>query len=145
MRLGAANGAAEELAQEVMLTVWRKAASFDRRQSSVSTWMFTVARNRRIDVIRKERRPELPPDEPSLLPVAPQPADILMDEARRDSALRGAILDLPQEQSDLLKLAFYEGKSHAEIAVEQNLPLGTVKSRLRLAFNRLRRIMEPLR
>lgn len=145
MRLGASSAAAEELVQDVMLTVWRKAASFDRRQSSVSTWIYTVARNRRIDLIRREKRPELDPDDPALVPAEPPPADRVVDEARRDTILRAAILELPDEQAELLKLAFYEGKSHAEIAAERNLPLGTVKSRLRLAFNRLRKTMEPLR
>lgn len=145
MRLGAANAAAEELVQEVMLTLWRKSASFDRRQSSVSTWIYTIARNRRIDLIRRENRPELDPDDPALAPSQPAAADVTVDEERRDAILRQAILGLPDEQADLLRLAFYEGKSHAEIAAERNLPLGTVKSRLRLAFNRLRKTMEPLR
>jgi RNA polymerase sigma-70 factor (ECF subfamily) len=145
MRLGATNATAEELVQEVMLTLWRKSASFDRRQSSVSTWIYTIARNRRIDLIRRENRPELDPGDPALAPSQPAAADVTVDEGRRDRILRQAVLDLPDEQADLLKLAFYEGKSHAEIAAERNLPLGTVKSRLRLAFNRLRKTMEPLR
>jgi len=145
MRLGAGGTVAEELVQEVMLTIWRKSASFDRRQSSVSTWIYTIARNRRIDLIRREKHPELDPDDPALVPSRPAAADVTVDEERRDAILRQAILDLPDEQADLLKLAFYEGKSHAEIAAERDLPLGTVKSRLRLAFNRLRKTMEPLR
>ncbi|RJF90043.1 sigma-70 family RNA polymerase sigma factor [Oleomonas cavernae] len=145
MRLGAGGTVAEELVQEVMLTIWRKSASFDRRQSSVSTWIYTIARNRRIDLIRREKHPELDPDDPALAPSQPAAADVAVDEERRDRVLRQAILDLPDEQADLLKLAFYEGKSHAEIAAERDLPLGTVKSRLRLAFNRLRKTMEPLR
>lgn len=143
IRLGANSATAEELVQEVMLTVWRKAASFDRRQSSVTTWTFTIARNRRIDLIRREAKPDLDPDEPALIPSSPPPADVTVDESRRDVTLRAAIAELPAEQADLLQLAFYEGKSHAEIAEVRNLPLGTVKSRLRLAFNRLRRVMEP--
>ncbi len=142
LRLGTDPATAEELVQDVMLTVWRKAASFDRRQSSVTTWTFTIARNRRIDLIRRNRRPDLDPDEPSLQPEAPVPADRLVDETRRDRVLRAAIAELPAEQAELLHLAFYDGKSHTEIAEVRNLPLGTVKSRLRLAFNRLRRAME---
>lgn len=141
-RLGATDAVAEELVQEVMLTVWRKAASFDRRQSSVSTWVFTIARNRRIDLIRRESKPALDPEEPLLQPSAPVAADTLADEGRRDAALRAAIATLPPEQLDLLHLGFYEGKSHAEIAELRKLPLGTVKSRMRLAFSRLRRVME---
>ncbi len=143
MRLGADAGLAEDLAQEVLLTVWRKAAHFDRRQSSVSTWLYTIARNRRIDVLRRERRPELDPEDPALVPAAPVAADVAMDQSRRDASLRAAIAELPAEQSELLRLAFYEGKSHSEIAVARALPLGTVKSRMRLAFNRLRRALEP--
>lgn len=143
IRLGAEGGLAEELAQEVLLTVWRKAASFDRRQSSVSTWLYTIARNRRIDVLRRERRPALDPDDPALVPAAPVAADVAADDTRRDATLRVAIAELPAEQADLLQLAFYEGKSHSEIAAARALPLGTVKSRMRLAFNRLRRVMEP--
>ncbi|PWR21932.1 sigma-70 family RNA polymerase sigma factor [Zavarzinia compransoris] len=143
LRLGTTNAAAEELVQEVMLTVWRKAASFDRRQSSATTWTFTIARNRRIDLIRRESKPGLDAGDPALVPAAPVPADVAVDENRRDETLRTAIAGLPPEQADLLKLAFYEGKSHAEIAAVRNLPLGTVKSRLRLAFNRLRSVMEP--
>ncbi|MFZ2869879.1 sigma-70 family RNA polymerase sigma factor [Zavarzinia sp.] len=141
-RLGSADAAAEELVQEVMLTVWRKAASFDRRQSSVSTWVFTIARNRRIDLIRRESKPALDPEEPLLRPSAPLPADTIAAETRRDAALRAALADLPPEQLDLLQLGYYEGKSHVEIAELRKLPLGTVKSRMRLAFSRLRRAME---
>lgn len=143
IRLGANPTAAEEVVQDVMLTIWRKAASFDRRQSSVTTWTFTIARNRRIDLIRREQRPDLDPDEPALQPSAPPAADRLFDEGRRDKLLREAIGELPPEQAELMQLAFYEGKSHAEIAVLREIPLGTVKSRMRLAFNRLRRVMEP--
>ncbi|MDD3444888.1 MAG: sigma-70 family RNA polymerase sigma factor [Zavarzinia sp.] len=143
MRLGASAGTAEELVQDVMLTIWRKAASFDRRQSSVTTWTYTIARNRRIDLIRRETRPDLDPEEPALQPSAPVAADTALEVERRDAALRMAIAELPEEQADLLRLAYYEGKSHSEIADIRNLPLGTVKSRMRLAFNRLRRAMEP--
>ncbi|MCF4165399.1 sigma-70 family RNA polymerase sigma factor [Zavarzinia compransoris] len=143
IRLGAGPTAAEEVVQDVMLTIWRKAASFDRRQASVTTWTFTIARNRRIDLIRREQRPDLDPEEPALQPSPAPAADRLVDEGRRDERLRDAIRELPPEQAELLQLAFYEGKSHAEIAVLRDIPLGTVKSRMRLAFNRLRRVMEP--
>lgn len=144
-RLGSTDQAAEDLVQEVMLTVWRKAASFDRRQSSVSTWVFTIARNRRIDLIRREAKPPLDPEDPILQPAAPVAADSAVEDVRRDAALRQALATLPPEQSDLLMLAYYEGKSHVEIAALRNLPLGTVKSRLRLAFSRLRPSMESYR
>lgn len=142
MRLNAPAGVAEELTQEVMLTVWRKAATFDRRQAAVSTWIFTIARNRRIDLIRREKRPDLAPDEPGLAPEPEMPADERISVDERDARLRAAMRDLPAEQADLLRQAFYDDKSHREIAEETGLPLGTVKSRLRLAFNRLRKAME---
>jgi len=141
VKLGAGSQA-EELTQEVMLTVWRKAASFDRRQASVSTWLFTIARNRRIDAIRKERRPELDPDDPMLVPEAPRAPDDLLAARDREARVAEAIKTLPAEQSELLRQAFYLAKSHSEIAAETGLPLGTVKSRLRLAFGRLRKVLD---
>lgn len=141
VKLGA-GAQAEELTQEVMLTVWRKAASFDRRQASVSTWLFTIARNRRIDVIRKERRPELDPEDPMLVPEAPPSPDAMLQARDREARVAEAIKTLPPEQSELLRQAFYLAKSHSEIASEMSLPLGTVKSRLRLAFGRLRKVLD---
>jgi len=142
MRLGANPGQAEELAQEAMIIVWRKAASFDRAQSSVATWLFTIARNKRIDAIRRERRPEIDPSDPALVPEPAPAADVALSAEQQAGRLRAAIATLPAEQADLLKLAFYEDKSHGDIAAERGLPLGTVKSRLRLAFGRLRKAIE---
>lgn len=138
MRLGADNALAEELAQDVMVTVWRKADLFDRTQASVSTWLFRVARNKRIDAIRRTTKPELDPNDPLLLPSAPPAADSLITGAERDHLVRAAIVDLPEEQRQLLQQAFYDGLSHREIAEQTGTPLGTVKSRLRLAFLKLR-------
>jgi RNA polymerase sigma-70 factor (ECF subfamily) len=138
MRLGADNALAEELAQDVMVTVWRKADLFDRTQASVSTWLVRVARNKRIDAIRRTTKPELDPNDPLLLPSAPPAADQLITGAERDQLVRAAIVDLPEEQRQLLHQAFYDGLSHREIAEQTGTPLGTVKSRLRLAFLKLR-------
>ena len=138
LRLGADNALAEELAQDVMVTVWRKADLFDRTQASVSTWLFRVARNKRIDAIRRTTKPELDPNDPLLLPSAPPAADQLITGAERDQLVRAAIVDLPEEQRQLLHQAFYDGLSHREIAEQTGTPLGTVKSRLRLAFLKLR-------
>ena len=138
MRLGADNALAEELAQDVMVTVWRKAELFDRTQASVSTWLFRVARNKRIDAIRRTTKPELDPNDPLLLPSVPEAADHTMLGAERDHLVREAMVDLPQEQRLLLQQAFYDGLSHREIAEQTGTPLGTVKSRLRLAFLKLR-------
>ena len=135
-------GQAEELTQEVMLTVWRKAATFDRTQASVSTWMFTIARNRRIDAVRREKRPELDPADPLLVPDEPMAADDRLDAMDREARVARALKTLPKEQADLVREAFYLAKSHSEIAEETKIPLGTVKSRLRLAFGRLRKALE---
>jgi RNA polymerase sigma-70 factor, ECF subfamily len=142
MRLGADDGLAEELAQDVMVTVWRKADLFDRTQASVSTWLFRIARNRRIDAIRRTRRPELDPNDPLLLPSSPGEVDEGLNAQDAERRIRGAMHDLPEEQKALLRAAFYDGLSHREIAERSGTPLGTVKSRLRLAFQKLRTRLE---
>ncbi len=138
LRLGASDGEAEELAQEVMVTLWRKADLYDRRQASVSTWLFRIARKRRIDAQRRQRRPELPADDPILRPPEIEQPDALMAQDQMEEAVRAELLKLPEDQQILLRAAFYEGLSHSEIAAAFNLPLGTVKSRIRLAFQKLR-------
>jgi RNA polymerase sigma-70 factor, ECF subfamily len=138
LRLGAEDALAEELAQDVMVIVWRKAELYDRTQASVSTWLFRIARNKRIDAIRRTKKPELDPNDPLLLPSSPVAADTLISGAQRDYLVREAMTDLPDEQKTLLRQAFYEGLSHREIAEQSGTPLGTVKSRLRLAFLKLR-------
>ncbi len=138
IRLGLEAGRAEELAQEVMVTVWRKAASFDRAQGSVATWVFRIARNRRIDLFRRERTAQLDEHDPALSP-APEPApDSALDADQRQARIALALAELPAEQRDLVQAAFYEDLTHAEIAERTGLALGTVKSRLRLAFGKLR-------
>ena len=144
IKIGTDRGQAEELTQEVMLTVWRKAATFDRRQASVSTWLFTIARNRRIDAVRKEKRPELDPSDPMLVPDAPEAADDRLDALDREARITRALKTLPKDQADLVHEAFYLAKSHSQIAEETKIPLGTVKSRLRLAFSRIKRELGDL-
>ena len=141
-RLSADDVLAEELVQDVMLTVWRKAGQFDRDKSAVSTWLFTIARNRWIDVMRRNRSGELDPNDPMLLPEDPEPPDEAIDAAKRAERVREALGELPAEQVELIKLAFYSGISHSAIAEQTGLPLGTVKSRLRLAFSKLRAQLE---
>ena len=137
-RLGAADGLAEDLAQDVMLTVWRKADSYDSGRAGVGTWIFTIARNLRIDALRRDRRPTLDPDD--LPPVAdPSPLpDEEVEALRQQRQVRAALRALPADQAKVVAMAFYDGKSHGEIAAALSLPLGTVKSRLRLAFRRVR-------
>ena len=139
IRGGCDRGDAEEIVQEVMVTVWRRAETFDPRQASASTWIFTIARNRRIDRLRRERRPELDPNDPALVPDAPRAADQSLALAQDTERLESAIATLPQEQRDILERAYYDEKPHSVIAEETGLPLGTVKSRLRLALGRLRK------
>lgn len=142
MRLGADSALAEEITQDVMVTVWRKAALFDRSQASVSTWIFRVARNRRIDVFRRAKRPELDPEETMLLPSGVEAPDARIESMETEARVRAAMKDLPEEQVNLLRLAFYEGLSHSEIAGKLDLPLGTVKSRIRLAFAKMKARLE---
>jgi RNA polymerase sigma-70 factor (ECF subfamily) len=137
MRLGLSAAEAEEAAQDVLVAVWRKADTFDRRQASVSTWIFRIARNRRIDLYRRQKG-ELDPDEPMLQPQPPVAADVGLEAAQREIQVRKALGELPPEQLDLVRRAFYEGLSHSEIAEATGLALGTVKSRLRLAFVKLK-------
>ena len=137
LRLGAQPEAAEELAQEALLTVWRKAALFDPVRAGASTWIFAIARNLRIDAIRRERRPRIE-DDPTDLPEAEVPADAVVAAQERDGRLREAMAELPGDQAEVVRLSFFQDKPHSEIARDLNLPLGTVKSRLRLALARLR-------
>jgi RNA polymerase sigma-70 factor (ECF subfamily) len=141
MRLGTDAALAEEIVQDVMSTLWRKAALFDPSKSSLSTWLYRIARNRRIDIARRERG-DFDPDEPMLQPAAAPDLDQLVDIQQREEAVRAVLTSLPPEQLDLVKLAFFEGLSHSQISETTGLPLGTVKSRIRLAFTRLRRMLE---
>lgn len=142
LRQGAPEDVAEELAQESLVTLWRKAASFDPAQASVATWIFTIARNKRIDRLRRERRPEFDPEDPALLPDPPAEPGAGMDQAQAETRLRAALAELPPEQRRLLDLAFFEDISHRDIAERENLPLGTVKGRIRLALAKLRGRLE---
>ena len=144
MRSGSDAEAAEELMQEAMLTVWRRAESFDAKQASVATWVFTIARNKRIDVYRRTNRPDVDMNDPALVPEAEQQPDDALSDQQESSVLRRAIKELPAEQAKMLRMAFYEDKAHSEIADETGLPLGTVKSRLRLAIGRMRKMVTEL-
>lgn len=141
-RLGLDDGAAEDVAQDVMIVLWHKAHLFDPDKSSLSTWLFRVARNRRIDVLRRDKSGLLDPDEPMLRPVEAIAPDAMLDDTQRDTRVRLALKELPAEQVSLIQMAFFLGYSHSQISEETGLPLGTVKSRIRLAFGRLRRMLE---
>lgn len=138
LRRGTDAASSEELAQETMLTVWRKAETFDPNRATVSTWIFTIVRNKRIDLFRREGHPEADLAEAAEKAYEGPAADDEVDRVRSSETLRAALRVLPVEQFDVLQKAFFEDKSHSVIAAELGLPLGTVKSRIRLALARLR-------
>ena len=140
MKSGASPDLAEECAQEVMVTLWNKAHLFDPAKASVSTWIFTIARNRRIDLLRKQKRPE-PEDLPWGPEAEPEQAEA-MGLQQETEQLGQALAALPAEQRKLIERAYFGELSHSEIAAETGLPLGTIKSRIRLALERLRHTMK---
>ena len=143
LRLGAPPPLAEELAQETLLAVWRKAGAFDAAKAAPSTWIFTIARNLRIDAIRRERRRQAT-DDPTDAPEAEPSPDAAVAAVQSEGRIRHALLKLPPEQAEVVRLSFFSDKPHSEIAAELDLPLGTVKSRLRLAMARLRELLGDL-
>jgi RNA polymerase sigma-70 factor (ECF subfamily) len=143
MRSGLEDAAAEEVAQEVMIAVWRKASYFDPHKAGASTWVFTIARNQRIDRLRRKRSRTAdnlldPSDEPDMPPSGEDIAIV----AEREQGVRKALERLPIDQSTIVRLSFFAEKPHAQIAQELGIPLGTVKSRVRLALNRLRTLLD---
>jgi RNA polymerase sigma-70 factor (ECF subfamily) len=143
-RLGAAADTAEDLAQETLLTVWRKAAYFDPARASASAWIFTIARNLRIDRLRGDNRAKLYAPYDMVEPEGPQIPDSALSAAERDARVRAALKELSQEQVRVVQLSFFEGRAHGDIATLLDLPLGTVKSRVRLAMARLRNLLGDL-
>jgi RNA polymerase sigma-70 factor (ECF subfamily) len=140
MKSGTDAAMAEECVQEVMATVWRKAHLFDPTRASAATWIFTIARNKRIDAIRKLRRPE-----PENLDWGPEhePDQEEMVGLQQETAKLGqALAKLPEKQRILVERAYFKDMSHSEIAAATGLPLGTIKSRIRLALERLRHAMK---
>lgn len=133
---------AEELVQDVMLTVWRRAQTFDPSQGTFAAWLFTIARNRRIDYFRRAPRSFGDDPDPMLLPEPEPSAEGLVEIRQSSNFVREAMEALPPEQIEVLRMAFFEHKSHSAIAEEQGLPLGTVKSRIRLAMRQLKRTLE---
>jgi len=140
MRAGAAPSAAEDFAQEAMLTVWRKASLFDPRRAGASTWVFTIARNLRIDALRREKLDSREPDITEL-PDDPLTPDAILSGADDTIRVGSALSALTDDQARLIKLSYFHEKAHAEIARELGIPLGTVKSRLRLAVIKLRSLL----
>lgn len=145
MKQGADPATAEELAQETLLTVWRKAALYSPEKGAVSTWIFTIARNLRIDRIRREFAwQELPDDMSETIASDDIAPDDAVTARQHEIRVRAALDGLSPEQREVVVLAYIEGLSHHEIAARLNLPLGTVKSRMRLAYQKVRAALEDL-
>ena len=146
-RSGASEASADELAQETLLAVWRKAALFDPLSAGASSWIFTIARNLRIDALRREQRGRVHDtsdvDAEFQVDELPQP-DSILASAQSETRVRAALAELSEEQMRVVELSFYDEKAHGEIAQILQIPLGTVKSRLRLAMNRLRNLLDEL-
>ncbi len=145
MRHGADAATAEELAQETLLTVWRKASLYSSDKGSAATWIFTIARNLRIDRLRREvpwqQLPEGHDEEAS----DDAPPDEAVVERERHKRVQAVLATLPPDQHEVVSLSYIEGLSHSEIAERLKLPLGTVKSRMRLAYQKIREAVEDLK
>jgi RNA polymerase sigma-70 factor (ECF subfamily) len=144
MGLGTTAAAAEELTQEAMLSVWRKASFYDRSRAGAATWIFTIARNLRIDAARRERSALAYAIDLSDEPDAPEQPDHILSGAQRDLKVREALKSLTPDQVTVVRMSFFQEKPHSEIASDLGIPLGTVKSRVRLAMARLRERLEEL-
>lgn len=143
MRTGTGNAQAEEIVQDVMLTVWRKAHLFDPQRAQVSSWIYQVARNRQIDILRRESRPipeELAPPEST-----EEDASQILAMDQEAQQLREALARLKPGQREMVEKAYLGDLTHAEIRAETGLPLGTIKSRIRLGLEKLRHELKDLR
>jgi len=144
-RTGANADLAEDFAQETLLTIWRKAAQFDPARASASAWVYAIARNLRVDRLRRDRRATSVALYESVEPEPQERPDDPLDARQREERIRGALANLPEEQVRIVELSFFEARAHGDIAKLLDLPLGTVKSRLRLAMNRLRNLLGELK
>jgi RNA polymerase sigma-70 factor (ECF subfamily) len=146
MRAGTPAERAEELVQETMVQLWRRASTFDPARATLSTWIYTIARNLRIDQLRRTAGDLCEGEEP--WDADQQPADAhlppedFLQATQREQGVRRALAELPPEQSLVLQLSFFEERPHAIIARDLGIPLGTVKSRIRLAVAQLRRKLD---
>lgn len=143
IRSGAKPELAEEIVQDVMLSIWRKAATFDPHRAQVSAWVYQIARNRQIDIARKERRPV--PEELKEEPGTAADANQILGLEQEATRLKLAMARLSPEQRDIVERAYLGELSHQEISVQTGLPLGTIKSRIRLGLERLRHELKDLK
>lgn len=146
LKNGADEATAEEAVQNTFVTVWEKAASYNPKKAAASTWIFTIARNKRIDALRRQKF-VMPLEDDALdtLGSTPHPASDDYADSATIEQLHTAIDSLPKDQADLLHMAFFEDKSHQAISDATDIPLGTVKSRLRLAMDKLRHALGTTR
>lgn len=142
LRYGLKNELAEEIVQETFVLVWRKASQFDPEKAMASTWIFTLARNKKIDVLRKQGRPEADVTDPAFEPDPEQTPDQIYTIQERAKAIRDAMAKLPEQQRLVLQKSYFADETQSEIAESLKAPLGTVKSRLRLALEKLRTILD---
>ena len=142
LKQGVTHSKVEELVQETMLMVWRKAESFDSSRGTASNWIFTIMRNKRIDMFRRQRHPEYELDDDMDMVDPDATPDEQVNAFQERDRIRDAVTSLPEAQMEIVQKAFFEDKSHGEIAKELGIPLGTVKSRIRLAVARLRVLVE---
>lgn len=132
---------AEEATQDTFVTLWRRASTYDPERAKLSTWLFVIARNRAVELVRARARAPEPQEEvePPGEEVDPAALAAIADNAERVAL---ALAELPENQLEVIRLAYFDGLSHAEIAERLGQPLGTVKSRVRLGLNRLRALLE---
>ena len=136
---------AEVLVQEVMTNVWRNADKYSEALASVSTWIFTISRNQRIDLLRKMNRTkaEVVIETEELWQIPMEDTTVRsIQNASTEKCIRESIDTLPEEQMIAVRKVYYEGKTHQEVAEELNIPLGTLKGRLRLSLKKLRVMLE---
>ena len=138
LKMGAKDVDAEEISQEVMAILWRKALMYDSKKSSVSSWVYAIARNYRIDFFRRSNRVVLDSDDPTFVPDPPLNSVQLLMKYEKHDRIKLILKQLTEEKKQLLTAAFFEGLSHSELAKKFNKPLGTIKSRLRLIYDSLR-------
>ena len=143
MRYGTGSEQTEQIVQDVMLTVWRKSAMFDPHRAQVSAWMYQITRNRHIDIVRKEKRPvpEELAEDPSVEPDASQILAIQQEAGQ----LKQALSKLKPDQREIIEKAYLGELTHQEISEQTGIPLGTIKSRIRLGLERLRHELSGLR
>ncbi|WP_115938480.1 sigma-70 family RNA polymerase sigma factor [Aestuariispira insulae] len=142
LKQGASLAQAEELMQETMVTIWQKAHQFDPAKARASTWIFTIARNRRIDRLRKQARADVDLTDPALVPDPLEDGEAVVARSEDRERISAAMRDLSHEQLQVIKLCYYSDMSHSEIANQLDIPIGTVKSRIRLAIARIKAALE---